>query len=311
MLRNKIDMKMKNKLRVMHVLPFAILVIMLIVMAGCQQKEKEKTIVVPEESPEKPIMEFAGWFAEKASNNEIDSLKHVWGDVVLGDSLTLNLDSISLEKTDSPDTYIVRFSPTQAIKVMTGAEGDISIVESWGIFAYPEVRELLARQGGMWDADLNDVDMAERMRDEGYFEFVTERINSSASNVIGIGGVSHTGNGVLEQKIMNKTDKPVLGSDYNVKIRQTFYRPEQTDSVYYKLMDGKDIAPNGTVIYNLTQGSNGDEVVDGICLVLSNAEQVEHYVRLTGNEYQEYLKWKENPNPDESETVTPTDPETL
>lgn len=290
------DKKKRSVFRGLHILPFAIMAVLLVMTVACQEKDKTKKIIVPEDSPERPIMEFAGWFAEKASNNELDSLKDIYTDVSLADSVSLNLDSIDIEKTDSPDIYIVKFSKNQSIKVVTDADGKIRVIESHGVFAYPEVREQLARLGGMWDENLNDVDMAQRMKDDGYFDFVTEKVNSTASNVIGVGSVSAVGNGALAQQIVNKTDRQIWGSDYVVKIRQTHYRSENPDSVNYTFLDGKDIAPKGSVTFNLTQADAGDEVVDGINFVLTNKEQVERFVHLTGNEYREYLASKDKPS---------------
>ena len=97
---------------------------------------------------------FATDFATLVSHNQKDSLLAVWPDVAKADSLalTFNADSISVEETETTGTFKVKLGPNKELLVTRAEEGNMSVGETHGLFAWPEEKLLFAKNwlGGAW-----------------------------------------------------------------------------------------------------------------------------------------------------------------
>lgn len=248
-------------------------------------------------TPEDEVRDYAKFFVEKISLNQLDSLKASYPDIMDADSIVaLQSDTIMVEET-SPGQFSVALTPEATIKVSRSEDGSISVVESHGLFAFPEGKMNVAKNTGMWSDEMTDVQLNERMKDDEFFDLMKAKSQITPKDVISIGklvitkewdGVEmHCGTGYY--LLTNKTDFPIKGSDYSiVMLTQNIY----TGSSYKHDEPGKDIEPGGAVKVDVILRPKGDNSVKDIKFTLSDEELAARFAPLTGNEYQEYLDSK-------------------
>lgn len=111
---------------------------------------------------EEQIREFALDFAEKASNNQLDSLKTVYPGIENADSVALKYDAEGVIVKSSADgkEYEVLLNPDVAIIVKAMEDGSFTVSESRGLFAYEDRLIKLLKDSGEWNSTLTDVQTA-------------------------------------------------------------------------------------------------------------------------------------------------------
>lgn len=111
-------------------------------------------------SKEEQVKEFAVDFAEKASENQIDSLKAVYPDIEKADSVALKYiaEGIVVHPSGEGKEYKVLLNPDVSIIVKPTEDGSFSVTESRGLFAYPRNVIEIVEQEGLWKNDITDLD---------------------------------------------------------------------------------------------------------------------------------------------------------
>lgn len=243
-------------------------------------------------SPEDEVRNYGKYFVEKLSANQLDSLKAGYPDIVKADSIIpVQWDTIMITES-SPGQYDVTLAEGVTLKVSRSDDGKILVTESKGLFAFPADKIDIAKKTGMWEDNLSDLVVAERLGDNNFFDWVEKSKNIKSSDIISLGkGVESTYERPGYATIVNKTDQPIKGSDYKVIYSEVYfegmYPIEST-----KTKPGKDIPPHGNVRYEVLTFNRGGEKVKGIKLTLSPEQIKERFASYTGNEYKEYLDSK-------------------
>lgn len=140
---------------------------------------------------------------------------------------------------------------------MTQAEGkDYSVINSKGLFAYPEEKKDLATKTGLWDENLYDVELAQRMNDEEFEEFINQKIKNITSNILSLGPFEYTPFGaVTGQTINNNTDQIIRGEEYSLTLHYDLpYFDHETQELVnnegFSTEKGKYIPPHGSVVFD-------------------------------------------------------------
>ena len=248
-------------------------------------------------SPEEEVRDYGRYFVEKLAANQIDSIKATYPDIVKGDSLLPVKSDTIIVVESAPGKFDVTLAEGIILKVNRSEEGDITVAESKGLFAFPEDKVELAKKTGMWDDNLTDAQLAERMNDNDFFEWVSKKIVNSTKNIISIGkthddGSNPSGDPDVYRKyvvLTNNTDVPVSGSDYKTK-----WRWETWELSGNNTESGKDIPPHGSVTIKWKEGGDSGKEITGIKWNLSDQELKAKFASYTGKEYQEYLDSKKN-----------------
>lgn len=239
-------------------------------------------------TPEEEVRDYGKYFVEKLAANQLDSLTASYPDIAKADSiLPVQSDTIMLVEV-APGQYDMTLAEGITLKVNRSDDGNISVTESKGLFAFPADKVDTAKKTGMWDNNLSDVQLNERMKDEEFFKWLNKKrvINPSRILSIKFPKTSEDRAGFMEMDylvINNLTDVPVSGKDYYLEDSWS-YKGEGGKSKD----KGKDIAPHGSVSYKYDFGFL--MLHDFKIKWNLNPKQLqEKFASYTGKEYQEYL----------------------
>lgn len=133
---------------------FAIFLIAGLMVASCGKSKEEQ------------VREFALDFAEKASKNQIDSLKSVYPGIEKADSVALKYiaEGIVIRPSEDGQLYEVVLNPDVTIFVKPMEDGSFAVNESRGLFAYEEKQIKLLKDSKEWDSTLTDVQVANLLK---------------------------------------------------------------------------------------------------------------------------------------------------
>ena len=248
-------------------------------------------------SPEEEVRDYGRYFVEKLAANQVDSIKATYPDIVKGDSLLPVKSDTIIVVESAPGKFDVTLAEGIILKVNRSEEGDITVAESKGLFVFPDDKVELAKKTGMWDDNLTDAQLAERMNDNDFFEWVKAKIKKTTSNILSVKGDVFSGDG---QYIVNNTNVHISGSDYVILKEETMRY--ETDEMYvwdWKTRKyskpGRDIPPHGKIKEESWVAPVGtQDVVKGVKMKLSQEQMLEKFASFTGQEYQEYLDSKKN-----------------
>ena len=248
-------------------------------------------------TPEEEVRNYGKYFIEKLNANQLDSLKVSYPDIANADSVvSVQSDSIIVVEA-APGQYEMTLAEGVVLKVNRADDGNITVAESKGLFTFPADKIDIAKKTGMWDDKLSDAQLNERMKDEGFFQYIQNQIKKKTSNILSVKGGAELG--VFNQYIVNNTDQPISGSDY-VILKEETMRYEKDDIQYNWAWDtrkytvpGRNIPPHGQIKEEVWIAPVGNsDLVTGVRMNLSLEQLQEKFAPFTGNEYQEYLNTK-------------------
>ena len=251
-------------------------------------------------SSQDELRDYARYLVEKLNTGQIDSVKNAYPEIINADSIVqITLDTIGVRET-SPGEYIVTLTPEVSLTMQRSADGIITVKESKGLFAYPEDKMEMARQTGLWNENLNDVELDSRMKDKGFDEYLsklTAPAPKASGNILSIGKLKDAGSDSYSvQSVINNSDLAVKGSDYTITVKTNREGRKPT----YSTKPGKDIPPHGSVQYHMVFGMDetGDDYfetwdeISKINMKTSPEQPAPVTEKFKGDEYQKYLESK-------------------
>ena len=250
-------------------------------------------------TPEDEVRNYGKYFVEKLSANQLDSLIDTYPDLSLADSIVpLQSDTIIIAES-TPGNYEVTLMDGVALKVNRNDDGKITVTESRGLFAFPADKVEVAKKTGMANDSISDIALANRMKDNDFFEFINKQIEEKKNSLLSYNKkltitkspayMLDTGSGYYT--VTNNTDKDIKGSDYNMIFKYTYLGMGITSSST-RSETGKDIPAKGSV--RIPKNYTGHDFVEfkGIKINIPEEELLSNYIPFTGKEYQEYLDSK-------------------
>lgn len=264
-----------------------LLALVFLLSASCQNK-KENGV-----SAEDDVTRFAQWFVAKVSAGETDSIKPVYPGIEFGkDFVSVNADTVQIYEF-LPDQFEVSLSNGVRMKVDRSNKGTMSIIETRGLFSFPKEKVELAKQTGMWDDGLNDVQLAERMRDEEFFKYIKNLLVTDSNKIITVGAfVSASGEieGEGWYPIYNNSNVKIEGREYSIVMDEWNYDKETDTEIYTTVTrPGKDIQAHGSAQVKVGGGGADGNKIKSIQWNLSPEEIEAKFATFTGNEYQEFI----------------------
>ena len=249
-------------------------------------------------SPEEEVREFGKHFIEKIVANQLDSLSNSYADIILADTIIpIQSDSVIVTET-AAGQYDVNLGEGVKIKLRRDDDGKITVTESFGLFSFPGEKVELAKKTGMWDESLNDARLAERIKDDAFFDYVKRSKTIKKSDILRVGSERFTDTDLI-YPIINNSDFDIQGSDYTITIEESYpvdipYSDPNNWVTSRKTIPGKTIKAHGTYNYvtEMAYGGRGGESVKSVNLKLTDEELQKMFAPYTGNEYQEYLASK-------------------
>ena len=273
----------------MKKLVFGITCSLLLVMVACGGGKKEK------------VKSFADTFAGYVNAGQLDSIKAVYPSVNFDSVAHVSTDSVKISDTDGITR--VDFGGGKWIELEYGDSGDITVVNSKGIAAFPEDKLQLAINTGMLNDSTADTKAQDLLNDSIYFAWLNDKAKDSYENALTLTlGKSHGHWGVGEGQWVNKwpvtvkNNLPItLGAnDYKINYTLVGAAEESTNWKPWYMSGstkGKEVGPGQSVEIILSH--NYAEITKPkIVLNLSIEEYLDKYYKPTGKEYQEYLDSK-------------------
>ncbi|MDE7349599.1 MAG: hypothetical protein K2N25_00910 [Muribaculaceae bacterium] len=251
------------------------------------------------DSSKKSAEAFAEKFAGYAGKEMLDSIYAVYPAAELADKIDVDFkaDSLSVEKADKDGEYTITYNSGEQMVVSVGKDGNVSVVESKGLFKYSPAKMTFAEKVGALKKGLNDEDLAKRMiqvdnLSTGLFnEFVKSRKNAVKNLGFTVtyepSFAMETGTGYYTLK--NTTDQPIGGDEYEITyVGNTMYAG--VDKSWTDIEPGKDIPPHGTVMLQEEFNWHGGRELKAITMHIPTKESFFKNYQPTGDEYNDYVK---------------------
>lgn len=261
-----------------------------------QEKEDPKQ-VEGDKILHKKVVELA----KLISTNDLKAVRTVYPEAVRADSMTLKWDedNLKIEKTKEKGIYFVSFGDNVDMTIVADKDGNIKVKESHNLFAYDPQFLVFAKKTGQWKAGLTDDELADRMQDRGFAQYLLDKCNRDLKNGLRIVNTGTYGDDYYEGEwvsakgatfdVKNSTKFAVPGSAYHIIYKEGYWGGGSMDQ---EVVPGVDIASGATVTLKTQKlGSSMESDVSESLVV--NGLTMEEFMSLfvpTGNEYEEYLQ---------------------
>lgn len=204
----------------------------------------------------KAVQDFADDLGRQASKNMIDSVVAKYPAVELADELSLAYypDSIQVRKAAEEGIYEVRFNSKASMKVKVAEDGSIKVIESRGLFKYPEEKIQFAKNTGAFSGDIPDEELARKMIivDNMATELFNKYVNSRKDAIKNVGftmtkePMFAMDDGEGYYTLQNTTDQPISADEYEITWSDSFAYGNVHES-NDEIGKGRNIPANGTV----------------------------------------------------------------
>lgn len=244
------------------------------------------------------VKDFATDFATKVSKNQVDSVRALYADAAGCDSFALNFmpDSMTIEEI-SDGMYKVSLGSAD-FTVSKADDGQMTVKESHGLFAYPAEKLDFAKSTGQYDPALSDAKNAERMGDEDFMNYINIKLREQSQNALvivskrgtnygeGEGGIRVAGNYLFV--VQNTTDNTIPGSAYQLIVTTKDWDIESLRDTYSsRRLPGKDLGPGEQATFACRAGTFGTSAK--INYIGADPSTLLSNFKATGYEYAEYL----------------------
>ena len=244
---------------------------------------------------EKAAKELLVQLQQAQNQKNVEAIKRLYPGAEGVESLYLNFDVEKLTFTQLNDTLVSDDGAGHIVFFSTQNSDSITIINSRGLFIFPEYRMKFAKGTGQYKKGIPDVELAKRMNDKAFDDYVLQNLRLKYANPLGVGGQIYDDYGPLKWYILitNHSDIMLRSTDYD--LQYTANSPEYSyDYEEFSIKKrrrtevGKDIAPGQTVRYIFYD--NDTESYDNFSIRyhISDITLMENF-QPTGKEYEEYL----------------------
>lgn len=263
-------------------------VILALAASSCRQKQQN----APMNNSIDDVERFAAMIADNISHNRIDSLTAYYPGIEKADSLKgpFPPDSVEVLETVNPDEFEILMHPDVKITAVRNGDGSFTITKSYGLFAFDQYKVELAKKGGMWEDFKTDVEIAEKLSDEGYFDYIRNKSVLKTSDIVSLDMPDYseaTDGRTGFQTLNNLTDTEISSEDYT--INRLIVSDEKSKTVSEP---GKPIPPKGSVRIEVWETPGETSRITGVIFQLPQEVLQEKFAPYSGREYQEYLESK-------------------
>ena len=255
------------------------------------------------------VKQFANDFATKVSNNLVDSIRAMYPDAALCDSfaLSFSVDAVDVQETETPGTYKITLGNDVNFMVCHNEDGELNVSDSHGLFAYPTEVMAWAKVMGIWEKDLSDSQLAERLCDNGFKEYLAEKVLSDLKQSIEAKDIEYTwiqdfGYTVLDKifvVLKNNSDYNLNKEEYSIKgeywdgsrqsitINTEDIKAHENRRLRILLQEYPDIEKS-----SVTSGQYKATLNSEVILNITEEDAIKRFYKPTGNEYKEYINNK-------------------
>ena len=258
------------------------------------------------------VEKFVKLYATAVANGDKNTIESLYPGSTTADSLVGTFPLESIEVTDQDSIYFVKLSDGIDMKIKKNGD-NLMIVESHGLFAYPEHLLSFAKKTGQWKDGLNDLEQAKRMADHGLEEYLYETFNQKIKDGLRIKETGSYGDDYYEGEwvsadgatfiIQNDSPYDIPGEAYSIIYKSGYWGGGQMSS---ETVVGKDVNAGESVELRTTQlGPNMEsETTQKLVVNKLTKEDFLAKFRPKGNEYEEYLSRDEHHPATKAETLS-------
>lgn len=260
---------------------------------------------------ERGVKQFVEQFVAAIEANDTTSIRKMYPEAIHAYSLTLkeNTRDFLVEKIN--EQWVVSLGPDQNMVVAyNNSDKSLYIIESHGIFVYPDSIMKIARRTGWFNPELNDVQNAKRLSDKSFVNWLEQSVVKKISDNVEI--IENTTSFDYESPInyyikgcdyifthtvviSNRNNFVIPSSDYHIAV---IHKGEDGYDYYQqnkKRVGGKPIPANGSVTYVWTDTHfDGEWSYEDEAVLRYNPsiQKSLNSLTFTGVEYAEYMAAK-------------------
>ena len=232
---------------------------------------------------------------EAQTQKKVDAIKRLYPAAEGIDSLYLNFDVDKLKFKQLTDTLVSDDGAGHLVFFLTKNSDSISIINSKGLFIFPQFRMKFAKGTGQYKDGIFDVELAKRMNDKAFYDYVLQKLRLKYANPLVVGGQIYDNYDDFKWfiPVTNHSDITLKSIDYDLQYTSNYH--DYSSSDYYpsikkkiKTELGFDIAPGQTVKYPFWNTDTEWYENFTIHYHISDATLMEAF-QPTGNEYEDYL----------------------
>ena len=176
---------------------------------------------------------------------DINAIKSLYPNAELTDSLALDFDIGNLKYDFVNDTLVASDDAGHAFYFDT--ENDMHIVDSKGVFFFPAYRMKFAKGTGQYRDGLRDVELAKRMNDRAFDDYVLQKLRAKYANPLSYGELVSPGyESAGYVPVTNHSDIPFRAGDYELRYKFSYFYTDIEDGES-RTCKGVNIDPGETV----------------------------------------------------------------
>lgn len=278
----------------MKKLLLALVPVTLMVMSGCNGG-----LFGSQKTAKDSVMDLATKCSQFIKSNNVDSIKAIYQGLDSLDVKFANVDGeITVQESNTPGEFEVKMG-SATITVKRNEAGQWIIDRSQGLLLFDQNKMAFARKTGQYKDGLPDLELAQRMNDAQFDEWLKERVlNDLKKRITAKSVVNDMESAVVT--VVNNSEINLDGDDYTVKSKLKNYWSMYDDetggyeSGYMdygtKTFSGKPVPAHSSVSYSFNPmfGVKGGDVNSHVLLNISADRAMTLYTP-SGNEYEEYL----------------------
>lgn len=263
-------------------------------------------------TPEEEVRNYGKYFVEKLNAWQLDSLKAAYPDLAKADSIIPITSDTIIVAENAPGQFDMTLADGITLKVTRSEDGNISVIESKGLFAFPADKVDIAKKTGMITEATNDIQKTDVLKNEDFFNWLDKYIVDQLQNVLvikeGVSRVkeeklsSYLYDGVVTYMttikpitISNNGNVPIAGADYTVYYTYEIEREEAPEGTFTRSKKGISLNPgeSGQIVITTDASPFSPPVVKNPRIKWNKSDNInKNNYKFSGKEYQEYLDSK-------------------
>lgn len=246
----------------------------------------------------KKVKQFATDFAAAVQSGNKSEIIKMYPGAVDADSLVFAFDAEKSQiETQKNGNIKIVLSEGKDVTLVENENGEgFKVKESHGVFAYPADHLDFAKKTGQWKEGLNDVLQNKRMAEKEFKKTLVSSFSKDFVKMLVIKEktivddtyLTPATEGCSVFSVYNNSKKSILGGDYELRIKTISF---DFSGIEEKVLTeaGKDIKPNGSVVFRVR--FDGHLAIDSadIFIKLSDEDLFNKYYTPTGKEFEEYI----------------------
>lgn len=237
-------------------------------------------------STDSEIKNFVKRFETAVHSGDRASIERMYPDAVLADSFSFNYIEDSITIAENNGSYDIRQSKETSLVIVKKENDSLIIKNSKGIVAYPDGLLSFAKEVGMLEDDVDDVQKSKLLSDKDFFVYIGKKSLAQLQSRLSVNisyGINPVNNKIpIFATVRNNSEFTIDGADYNLST--SFFGRSCGN------FSGKELKPGGSAQFTFyIPIAEGQPYVNINLTVSPEVASYKYYIPKK-NDYQLYLK---------------------